>query len=148
MDISHEAIPTLVRPEGALYVPYTVHDKLIYVSGQLPLRDGRPAYTGIVPEQVSMEDAIEAARLCALNVLGWAKIACDGDLSRIDRCLRLGGFVQCTTGFAPVPQIINAASKVMLDVLGPRAEHARIAIGVASLPMAVPVEVEAIFAMK
>jgi len=148
MEISHDAIPALVRPEGVLYEPYTVHDKLIHVSGQLPLRDGRPACTGIVPDQVSLDDAIEAARLCALNVLGWAKIACEGDLNRIERCLRLGGFVQCSTGFASVPQIINAASKVMLDVLGPRAAHARVAIGVASLPMAVPVEVEAIFVMK
>lgn len=142
-----DRIPNLTIPVAA-YRPYRVSESLLYVSGQLPLVDGKPTVTGSVPHDVTEEQAQEAAVVCALNILGWVKHACGGDLSRVKQCIRLGGFVVTANGYANAPAIINAASGVMTEVFGKNGEHARVAMGVASLPMNVPVEVEALFEIE
>ncbi|MGO4332432.1 RidA family protein [Cupriavidus sp. 2TAF22] len=135
------AIPT------ALFVPYTLHRGILTVSGQLPVRSGQPIFAGRVPAEVSLDDAREAARLCVANLLGWASAATNGDLERIDGVLRLGGFVATSDGFHDAPAVVNAASELINFIFADKGRHARIAIGVASLPLGAPVEIEATFAL-
>jgi enamine deaminase RidA (YjgF/YER057c/UK114 family) len=130
---------------AANYVPYTISGKLLFVAGQLPFRKGEVAISGLVGDEVSLEQAQEAARICALNLLAQARAACRGDLSRLARCLKLGGFVSCTPEFTEHPAVINGASDLMVEVMGEAGQHARFAVGCASLPRGAAVEVEAIF---
>jgi enamine deaminase RidA (YjgF/YER057c/UK114 family) len=130
---------------AANYVPYTISGKLLFVAGQLPFRKGEVAISGLVGDEVSLEQAQEAARICALNLLAQARAACRGDLSRLARCLKLGGFVSCTPEFTEHPAVINGASDLMVEVMGKAGQHARFAVGCASLPRGAAVEVEAIF---
>ncbi len=140
-------IPSFEIPAAA-YLPYKSHKDLLIVSGQLPLIDGMPTCTGSVPYEVSVDRASAAAELCALNILGWVRHACEGDLSKVAACLRVGGFVVTSPEYANAPAIINAASSVMTDVFGDAGTHARVAMGVASLPFGASVEVEAMFSLK
>ncbi|WP_144108165.1 RidA family protein [Paraburkholderia sp. BCC1886] len=140
-------LPTLDIPAAA-FRPYVLHDRQLIVSGQLPVRDGKALFTGKVPDRVSVSDAQSAARLCVVNILAWAHHATDGNLGRIQKVLRLGGFVATSEGFADAPTVINAASELVTQIFGERGAHARIAIGVASLPLNAPVEVEATFALE
>ncbi|HEX5079631.1 MAG TPA: RidA family protein [Geminicoccaceae bacterium] len=130
---------------AANYQPYTISGKLLFVSGQLPLRDGRIAVGGRLGDGVTLEQGQEAARLCALNILAQAKAACGGDLGRLRHCLKLGGFVSCTPGFVDHPKVVNGASDLIAGVMGAAGRHARFAVGCASLPLDAAVEVEAIF---
>jgi enamine deaminase RidA (YjgF/YER057c/UK114 family) len=130
---------------AANYVPYTISGKLLFVAGQLPFRKGEVAISGRAGDDVSLEQGQEAARICALNLLAQAKAACDGDLGRLARCLKLGGFVSCTPEFTDHPAVINGASDLMVEVMGEAGQHARFAVGCASLPRGAAVEVEAIF---
>ena len=133
---------------AANYVPYVVSGREIFISGQVPVKDGKLAYQGKVGVKYSIEEAQEAARLVAINILAVAQAACDGDLERIERCIKLGGFVNCLPEFDQQPAVINGASDLMVAVLGDAGRHARFAVGTNSLPFDVPVEVDAIFAMK
>jgi enamine deaminase RidA (YjgF/YER057c/UK114 family) len=128
--------------------PYVLHNNLLTVSGQLPLKDGRPLYTGRVPEVVSEEQAKESARLCVINILGWVSHATSGNLSYVEQVVRLGGFVATSENYSNAPGIINAASELITDIFCEKGQHARIAIGVASLPFGSPVEIEATFALE
>jgi enamine deaminase RidA (YjgF/YER057c/UK114 family) len=130
---------------AANYVPYTISGKLLLVAGQLPFGKGQVAVVGRVGDDVSLEQGQEAARICALNLLAQAKAACGGDLDRLGRCLKLGGFVSCGPGFAEHPAVINGASDLMVEAMGEAGRHARFAVGCASLPRGAAVEVEAIF---
>ena len=117
------------------------------VSGQLPLGpDGKLGdhHKGKLGAAISNEVGLEAARLCAINVLAQAKVAL-GDLDRIVRCVRLGGFINAAPTFTTVPAIMNGASDLMVAVLGEAGRHARSTIGVAVLPFDAAVEVEALF---
>ena len=129
----------------ANYVPYTVCGKLVVVSGQITLWGGRAEYVGKLGREFSVEEGEKAARICALNILAHLKNACDGDLDRVKRVLRLGGFVNCTAEFTDMPQVVNGASDLMVQVFGDAGKHARAAVGVGSLPLGVAVEVEAMF---
>lgn len=140
-------VPTL-NISAAAFKPYIVHGGLLYISGQLPMRDGAPAWKGSVPDVVSIDEAKQAAVLCTMNVLAWVKHACEGDFGKVERCIRLGGFVDTAQGFSDAPGIINAASEIMVEAFGERGAHARVALGVASLPFGAPVEVEALFALR
>lgn len=131
----------------APFKPFRLHGDTLIVPGQLPVRDGAPVCVGKVPSDVSVDDARLAARLCVMNVLGWAHVATDGRLERVAGVLRVGGFVATSEGFADAPSVINAASDLLTHIFGHAGEHARIAIGVASLPLNAPVEVEATFAL-
>ena len=128
------------------YVPFVIEGKLLTISGQLPLENGAVAVTGRLGDGVSLEDGQRAARLCALNLLAQAKAAL-GDLGRIRRCVRLGGFVASTPDFTEQHKVINGASDLMAQVLGDAGRHARAAIGTAALPLNAAVEVEALFAI-
>jgi enamine deaminase RidA (YjgF/YER057c/UK114 family) len=130
---------------AANYVPYTISGKLLFVAGQLPFVAGQMAVAGRLGEDVSLEQGKEAARICALNLLAQAKAACGGDLGRLARCLKLGGFVSCTPEFADHPSVINGASDLMVEAMGEAGQHARFAVGCASLPRNAAVEVEGIF---
>ena len=129
----------------ANYVPYTVSGKLVVVSGQVSVRNGKAEYVGKLGGGMSVADGQQAAKLCALNVLAHLKNACGGDLDRVTRVLRLGGFVNCTPEFTDMPQVVNGASDLMVAVFGDAGKHARAAVGVSSLPLGVAVEVEAMF---
>ncbi len=129
----------------ANYVPYTVAGSLVIVSGQVTLWGGKVEYVGKLGRELGVEDGQKAARLCALNILTHLKTACGGDLDRVKRVVRLGGFVNCTPEFTEMPQVVNGASDLMVEVFGSAGRHARAAVGVASLPLGVAVEVEAMF---
>jgi enamine deaminase RidA (YjgF/YER057c/UK114 family) len=137
-------LPAAPAP-AANYIPYPVSGQLLFVAGQLPFVAGKVAVAGRLGEDVSLEQGQEAARICALNLLAQARAACGGDLSRLARCLKLGGFVSCTPAFIEHPAVINGASDLMVEAMGEAGQHARFAVGCASLPRNAPVEVEGIF---
>lgn len=132
----------------ANYVPCAITGTLLIVSGQLALGDDgkiAAAHTGKIGNEVSAEDAKAAAKRCAINILAQAKAALGGDLDRIRRCVRLGGFMNVAPGFSMIAPIMNGASDFIVEVLGDAGRHARSTIGVAELPLDSAVEVEAIF---
>lgn len=139
-------LPDAPAPVAA-YVPFVIDGKTLIVSGQLPLWNGEKRHLGRLGDTVDVAEGKEAAKLCALNILSQARAACDGDLDRISRCLRLGGFVASAPEFTDQPAVINGASELMLAVFGDAGRHARAAVGVASLPFGVSVEVEATFSL-
>ena len=130
---------------AANYVPYVVAGNIVYVSGQLPLVDGKLSVTGHVGKNVSTEEAASQARLCAINLLAQLKAACGGDLSRVKQVVKLGGFVACTDDFTDQPEVINGASDLMVEVFGDAGRHARFAVGSNTLPRGTCVEVEGTF---
>ena len=139
-------LPVPARPV-ANYVPFVLAGRTLVISGQLALgHDGKldPAHTGKLGKDVSDEAGKAAARLCAINLLAQAKAAL-GDLDRIARCVRLGGFIHVAPDYYAVAGIMNGASDLIVDVLGDQGRHARSTIGVATLPFGCAVEVEALF---
>lgn len=138
------ALPDAPAPV-ANYVPAVRSGNTLYVSGQIPLEGGKPQFIGRLGREFGVEQGQQAARLCALNVLAQARTALDGELDRIVRCVRVGGFVACTPEFTDQPQVVNGASDLFVAVLGDAGRHARAAVGCASLPRGVAVEVEAVF---
>ena len=128
----------------ANYVGYVQTGNLVFVSGQVTLKDGQLQYQGKVGADVSLEDAQAAARLCAINIIGQLKAACDGDLDRVQRIVKLGGFVNSTPEFADQPKVINGASDLMVEVFGDKGRHARAAVSAGALPMQVAVEVDCV----
>ncbi|MFC3226566.1 RidA family protein [Marinibaculum pumilum] len=133
---------------AANYVPYTLCGNILYISGQVPLRDGRVAYTGKVGQDLPLEEGQAAARTCAINIIAQARAACGGDLDRVKQVLKLGGFVNALPDFTDHPKVINGASDLMVEVFGDAGRHARFAVGAGSLPLGCAVEVEAIFALR
>src|SRR3954447_4467583 len=143
------ALPAPAAPV-ANYVPFVLTGSLLVVSGQLCFgSDGKiaDAHRGKLGRQVSAENGVEAARLCAVNVLAQAKAAI-GDLDRIARCVRLGGFINAEPDFAALAPVMNGASDLMVAVFGDKGRHARSTIGVAELPLDAAVEVEAMFEVR
>lgn len=138
------SLPPVAAPAGA-YLPALRHGDLIYTSGQLPLVDGVLAYTGLVGAEVSVEQAQECARLCALNAL--AAVGSLIPLARLTRIVKMTGFVASAPGFTQQPAVINGASELMAEVFGDAGRHARSAVGVAALPAGTPVEVELVAAV-
>lgn len=136
-------LPAAAAPV-ANYVPWVLSGSLLFVSGQLPMRDGRVAVTGKLGAGLDIAQGQEAARLCALMILAQARSA-TGDLDRIVRCVELGGFVACTPDFTDHPRVVNGASDLMVEVLGDAGRHSRFAVGVPSLPLDAAVEIRATF---
>lgn len=130
---------------AANYVPYVVSGNLVFVAGQITIWNGEVRYIGRVGENLSLEDGVAAARLCGLNIIAQVRAACGGSLDRVKRCVKLGGFVNCTPDFINQPQVINGASDLMVEVFGDAGKHARFAVGANVLPRGVAVEVDAIF---
>jgi len=140
-------IPTPAAPV-ATYVGYTVSGKTVYISGQLPFQDGKLTCVGKLGAGVSLEQGYAAGRQCGLNILAHLRAACGGDLDRVARVLRLGGFVNSTPDFTDAPKCVNGASDLMVAVFGDAGRHARAAVGVASLPAGAAVEVDAVVELK
>ena len=140
-------LPNAPAP-AANYVPSLVAGNLLFVSGQLPMENGAVAVKGTLGDGVALEDGVRAARLCLLNVLAQAKAALEGDLGRIARCVKLGGFVASTAGFTDHPKVVNGASDLLVEVMGDAGRHTRFAVGVAALPLGAAVEVEAMFLLR
>jgi len=138
------ALPQAAAP-AANYVPYVQTGNLVVISGQITMIDGELMYLGRVGEDFSVEEGYEAAKLCGLNLIAQLKEACGGDLDRVKRVVRLGGFVNCTPTFTDHPKVINGASDLMAAVFGDTGKHARAAVGVLSLPLGVAVEVDGLF---
>jgi enamine deaminase RidA (YjgF/YER057c/UK114 family) len=139
------SLPMPAAP-AANYVPFVIENGLLTISGQLPTVSGTIAVTGKLGAGVSLEDGQRAARLCAVNILAQAQAAL-GDLGRIRRCVRLGGFVASTPDFVEQHKVMNGASDLIAAILGEAGRHARAAVGVPSLPLDAAVEVEALFAI-
>lgn len=141
----------IILPEAAApvfdYVPVTVWQNVAYVSGQLPKVNNEVPVKGKVPQEVSLEQAQECARICVLQGLACLKQAL-GDLNRIERILKVTGFVNSSPGFAAQPKVIDAASNLLKEIFGEKGRHARSAVGVAELPRRTPVEIEFIAAIK
>jgi enamine deaminase RidA (YjgF/YER057c/UK114 family) len=136
-------LPAPPAPAG-LYAPAVETGNLLFVSGQVPTRDGKVLRQGKCGRDVSIEDAAGLARQCALNALGIVRGHL-GSLDSVVRVVRVAGYVASAEGFTDHPKVVNGASQLLLDVFGEAGRHARIAIGVAELPFGVPVEVEFVF---
>lgn len=140
-------LPQAAAP-AANYVPFVRTGNLVVMSGQITLENGVLKYVGRVGEDFTTEQAYEAAKLCGLNLIAQLKVACDGDLDRVKRVVRLGGFVNSTADFTEQPKVINGASDLMAEVFGEKGKHARAAVGVNTLPLGVAVEVEGLFEIE
>lgn len=132
----------------ANYVPWVRTGNLVVISGQLPLKDGAVTTSGLLGRDVSIEDGQAAAQLCAVNLLAHLKAACEGDLDRVCRVVRLAGFVAATPEFIDHPKVINGASDLMAAVFADAGRHARAAVGCSSLPLGACVEVEGMFELR
>lgn len=134
------SLPEVARAVGS-YVPAVRTGSLVFVSGQLPSRDGKVQYTGKLGRDLSIESAQEAARLCVLNALAAAAQAAGG-IENLSRIVRLGVFVNSTADFTDQAKVANGASDLLRSVFGEAGLHARAAVGVAALPLNAAVEIE------
>jgi enamine deaminase RidA (YjgF/YER057c/UK114 family) len=140
------SVPDAPKPLAA-YVPAVLVDKTVYTSGQLPMADGKLKYSGICGKDLSDEEAMKAAELCALNCLSVIK-AVAGSLDNIERIIKVTAFVNSAEEFTAQPKIANGASEFLVNVFGEAGKHARSAVGVYNLPLSAPVEVEIIARLK
>ena len=136
------SLPTPAAPVAA-YIPCVRTGNLVYVSGQVPTVDGKPSHLGRLGDSVGLDDGVAAARTCAINVLAALKAEL-GELSQVRRVVKVTGFVASAPGFTDMPKVVNAASELFGEAFGDAGRHSRSAVGVAALPLGVPVEVEAI----
>jgi len=138
------ALPEVATPRGN-YVPVVLSGGHAWVAGQVPMQDNELKYQGKVGIDLSVEEGQAAARLCALNLLAQLARALGGDLDRVTRIVKVGGFVNCGPDFTQHPQVVNGASDLLVEVFGEAGRHARAAVGCASLPLSAAVEVDAVF---
>lgn len=136
-------LPEASQP-AANYVGHVISGNLLFLSGQVPLEDGKLAVAGILGRDVDLAQGQHAAKLCAINILAEAKAALDGDLSRIRRVIKITGMVASTPDFTDQHLVMNGASDLIVNILGPAGKHARAAVGMASLPLNASVEIDAI----
>ena len=125
----------------AAYEPWVRTGTMVFTSGQLPWRDGVMAFAGRLGAELTVEQGYQAARQCALNALAQLRAATDGDLNRVRRLVRVEGYVHCSAGFRGHPQVLNGASDLFNAVFGARGAHARLAIGVADMPLDAAVQI-------
>lgn len=137
------SLPEAAAP-AANYVPFVKTGNQLFISGQLPMADGKIQVSGKLGDGVSLEDGKTAAKLCAINLLAQAKAA-TGDLNKVVRLVKIVGFVNSTGDFTDQPQVINGASDFLVEAMGDSGRHARSAVSAASLPFGAAVEIEAIF---
>ncbi len=135
-------------PPAANYVPYVISGDLIFVAGQIPFLNGQPMHQGKLGENFSIEQGVEAAKACALNILTQVNAAVNGDWSKVKRCVKLGGFVSSTPDFIDHPKVINGASDLIVSVMGEAGRHARFAVGAPNLPLGCAVEIDAVFEIE
>lgn len=140
-------LPQVSLP-AANYVPTATSGSTLFVSGQLPMRDGKPQFIGKVGREFTLEQGQECAKLCAINILAHVGLALKGDFSRIVKLIRLGVFVNAPDDFTDHPKVANGASDLMVGLFGEAGKHARFAVGVSGLPFGVAVEVDATFEIR
>ncbi|MGY2439359.1 RidA family protein [Pseudomonas sp. SDO52101_S400] len=140
-------LPAPSQP-GANYVSHVISQNQLYIAGQIPMLDGKPAFLGRLGEAISDEDGVNAAELAALGLLAQLSDALGDDLSKLVRIIRLGAFIASAPDFPRQGVIANGASNLLVNVLGDKGRHVRTAVGVSSLPAGVAVEVDAIFELK
>ena len=136
------SLPTPPKPAGS-YIPVVRTGNLIFVSGQIPVKDGQVQFKGQVPTSISVEEAQKAAKLCITNALAQLKSEL-GTLDKISKIIRVSGFVNSSSEFYEHPKIINAASDLLFEIFGEKGKHTRIAVGVSSLPLNSAVEIDLI----
>ena len=134
-------------PAGS-YVPYVITNNLVFISGQLPFIDGKLTIKGKVGDNVSLDDAVKMSEACAKALLSQLKAACNGNLDKVNKVVKLGGFVASAPNFTDQPKVINGASDLIVNVFGDKGKHSRFAVGVAALPLNVPVEIDGIFEIE
>lgn len=139
-------LPEAPRPVAA-YIPAKRAGELVFISGQVPFRNGQLIYTGKVGVERTQQEGFQAAELCALNALAIARTFL-GSLEKIEEIVQVGGFVNCTPDFVNQPEVINGASELLVKVFGEKGRHARSAVGVSSLPRNATVEVEMVVRVK
>lgn len=139
-------LPEPAKPVAS-YVSYVRSGNQVTISGQLS-NDANGGIKGTVGVDITPEQALEAARLCGLNLIAQIKAACDGDLDRVVRIVKLGGFVQAGPDFTAIPAVINGCSDMMVEVFGEAGKHARSAVGVYKLPLGFAVEIDAIVEIR
>ncbi len=131
----------------ANYVPFVRVGEMVHISGQVSV-DAAGGVRGVVGEDVDFDTAVRAARICGINLLAQMKAACEGDLGRVVRVVKLGGFVQAGPGFFDIPKVVNGCSDLMVEVFGDAGRHARSAVGVYRLPLNFAVEVDAVVQVR
>ena len=137
-------LPNAPSPVGA-YVAYKIINKILYISGQLPIKSNGEIIKGKIGRNLTLEDSQEASKLCVINILAQAKKATDGDLNKIKNCIKITGFVNSTDDFIDQPKVINPASETLSAVFGDKGKHTRAAVSTNSLPLGAAVEIDAIF---
>ena len=141
------SLPDVSLP-AANYVPCQIAGNTLYVSGQLPMLDGKPQFIGKVGREYSIEQGQECARICGVNILAHVRNTLGGDFSKVKRLIRLGVFVNAPDDFTDHPKVANGVSDMMVNLFGDNGKHARFAVGVSGLPFGVAVEVDATFELK
>jgi len=134
-------------PAGS-YVPYVITNNLVFISGQLPFINGQLTIKGKVGDNVSLDDAVKMSEACAKALLSQLKAACNGNLDKVNKVVKLGGFVASAPNFIDQPKVINGASDLIVNIFGDKGKHSRFAVGVAALPLNVPVEIDGIFEIE
>jgi enamine deaminase RidA (YjgF/YER057c/UK114 family) len=134
-------------PAGS-YVPYVITNNLVFISGQLPFINGKLTIKGKVGDNVSLDDAVKMSEACAKALLSQLKAACNGTLDKVNKVVKLGGFVASAPNFTDQPKVINGASDLIVNIFGDKGKHSRFAVGVAALPLNVPVEIDGIFEIE
>jgi len=142
LDALNIILPSPPKPVGS-YVAVVITGKLAFVSGQIPIKDGKVIYAGKVLRDLSVEDAQKAARLCVINALAQLKVEL-GSLDRISKIVKVSGFVNSPPEFTDQPKVINGASDLLFEIFGQKGQHTRIAVGVSSLPLNSAVEIDLI----
>ena len=137
-------LPEAKPPVGS-YVATQIVGNLLYISGQISISENGALIKGKVGKDLSVDDGYKAAERCGLSIISQAKVACNGDLSKIKSCVKLTGFVNSTDNFTDQPKVINGASDLIASVFGEAGMHTRAAVSTNSLPLGVSVEVDAIF---
>ena len=140
-------LPEAKPPVGS-YVATKIVGNLLYISGQISISENGELIKGKVGKDLSVDDGYKAAQRCGLSIISQAKVACDGDLSKIKSCIKLTGFVNSTDDFIDQPKVINGASDLIASVFGDAGMHTRAAVSTNSLPLGVSVEVDAIFELS
>ena len=140
-------LPEVSLP-AANYVPCNISGNILYVSGQLPMLDGKPQFIGKVGREFTIEQGQECARICTHNILAHTQKILGGNFDRVAKLIRLGVFVNAPDDFTDHPKVANGASDLMVNLMGDAGKHARFAVGVSGLPFGVAVEVDATFELK
>ena len=140
-------LPEAKPPVGS-YVATKITRNLLFISGQISIEENGQLIKGKIGKDLSTEQGYDAAKRCGLSIVSQAKVACDGDLSKIKSCIKLTGYVNSTDNYTDQPKVINGASDLIASVFGEAGMHTRAAVSVNSLPLGVSVEIDAIFELN